>query len=125
MLVHSLGQRLECINDPVASPKEHQAPPANLSHGRGAPGAVKNVRRDRFVITGDESSGSFIQDNQAGSIRRANTFMRVVHARAAVEVKIIAIDQNGTVRGVMRPNPGAAVRSNNQIISASKGPGVS
>src|ERR1051325_2576354 len=69
---------------------------------------MENVRCDMLVVTRDKPSGALVQHNQAWRLGSANLLVGFIHTRAGVQVKIIAVDENRTMRCVMGPNTGAA-----------------
>src|SRR5688500_5018096 len=65
---------------------------------------MENIRGDSLVITSQELAGLFIDDHEAWRVGCADFFMGVVDPCAAVEIKVISQNEDGTVRGVMRPD---------------------
>ena len=65
---------------------------------------MKNVRRDVFVLARDEAARALIEHDQAGRVRRADMAVGVVHAGAAVQVKVIVVNEDGAVGRVVRPD---------------------
>ena len=55
---------------------------------------MENVRGDMLVIARDKLAGVFIEHDEAGRVGRADAFVRVVHAGAGIQVKIISMDEN-------------------------------
>ena len=72
---------------------------------------MKNVRRDVLVLAGDVVAGPLVEHDERRRVRGADALVGVVHARRGVEVKVIAVNQNRTVRGVVRPD----TRAGNQV----------
>src|SRR5207249_9110661 len=72
------------------------------------PGGVKDVRSDVFAIAGDKAARVLVENHQAGSGGRSDAFMGVVHAGASVQIEVIAVDEDGAVGGVVRPDACAA-----------------
>ena len=71
------------------------------------PGTVEDVGRDVLVVARDEPAGALVKNDEARSVGAANVPMGVVHAGAAVEVKVIAVNKDGAMGGVVRPDASA------------------
>ena len=67
---------------------------------------MKDVWSNGFPVAGKKLAGAFVKDHQAWRIRSADLSVRVVHAGAGVEIKIISVNEDRAVSGVMRPNAG-------------------
>ena len=65
---------------------------------------MKNIGRDVFIVLREQFAGGFIEDDQAGSSRSANAFVRVIYAAGGVEIQMIAVNKNRTVRGIVWPD---------------------
>src|SRR4026208_2323554 len=65
---------------------------------------MKNAGGDTFVIARQEPSRALVEHHQAWSVRRAYFLVGVVNAGAGVQVKMIAMDEDRTVRGIVRPD---------------------
>ena len=65
---------------------------------------MENIRGDMFPIASDYLSRTFIQNQQAWSIRRSNHFVRIVHPRSGIQIQVFPVDKNGTMRTVVGPN---------------------
>ena len=69
---------------------------------------MEDAGRDVLVVAGEDPSGLLVQHEEAGGVRRPDLLVGVVHARAGVEIEMIAVDQDGGVGGVMGPDAGIA-----------------
>ena len=107
MLHHSVRTRLERIHDPVAGGEEDQGTAIHGGQRGRRPGAVEDVRGDVLVVAGHEAAGALVEHDQARRVGRADAPVGVVHAGAAVEVEVIAVNEDGAVGGVVRPDAGA------------------
>lgn len=67
---------------------------------------MKDRWGDVFAVAGQQASGFFVDDDDARRVGSADAFVGVVHAGAGVQVEVIAVDQDGTVRGVVGPDAG-------------------
>ena len=52
---------------------------------------MKDARADVLVILGDKTACLLIENNQTGSIRPADDFVRVVHSIVRIDVEKVAI----------------------------------
>ena len=100
----SVLEGIERIDEAVAGGEEDQGAAIHgAKRGRG-PSAVKDVGGDKLIVAGDEVTGALVEHDEARRIGRADTPVGVVHARAGVEVKVIAVNEDRTVGGVVRPD---------------------
>ena len=106
-LHHSVRQRLERIHDAVARGEEDQRAAIHGGQRGRRPGAVEDVRGDVLVVARDEAAGALVEHDQARRVGRADAPVGVVHAGAGVEVEVIAVNEDGAVGGVVRPDAGA------------------
>jgi len=65
---------------------------------------MENVRRYVLTITPHVATGVLVQHDKAGGIGSADFFVSIVHAGSGVEVEAIAVNKDGGVRGVVRPD---------------------
>jgi len=69
---------------------------------------MKCTRAHVLVIPREKAAGLLVDDHKARRIWPANLDVGIVHAVAAIQIQMIAVDENGTVRGVVGPNAGAS-----------------
>ena len=96
-------QRLEGANHAIAARKEDQRLSIHLGKRRRRPCGVKDIRADVLIIARHISARLFLQHDEARRVRGLNRAVRIIHARAGVDVKVIAVDQDRTVRAIVRP----------------------
>ncbi len=94
ILRHGIFQSLEGIDNSIASGEENQGVAIHFAERGRRPGAVKDVGSHLFVVAGEEKTGAFVEHDQAGCVRRADTFMCVVHAGAGVQIEMVAVNKN-------------------------------
>src|SRR5437867_3115764 len=72
---------------------------------------MKNIRGDVLIVARHQVAGALVDHDQTGRVRRADAFVRIIDARGGVDVEVIALNQNRTVRAVVRPD----ARSRSQV----------
>jgi len=102
------GQGLEGVKQAVARGKEDQRPPLDFAQRGRGPGGMENVGRDGLLFPGQQTAGMLVQNDEAGRVRRPDFPMRVIHAGAGVKIQVVPADQDGTVRGIVGVDAGAA-----------------
>jgi hypothetical protein len=65
---------------------------------------MKDARRDMLVIPREKPAATLVEHEEARRVRCPDAFMGVVHSGAGVEVKMIAVDEDRTVRRIVRPD---------------------
>ena len=68
---------------------------------------MEDIGSDVFLVPRNEPPGTFVQHRQAGRIRGADLFVRIIHAGARVQVQVVAVDRDRAMSGIMRPDTGA------------------
>src|ERR1043166_1782118 len=101
-------KRLEGVEDPVATCEKDQSFTIHFNTRRRGPRVVEYIGRDVLVVTRDEFACPFVQHYEARRIGCANALVRIVHTGARVDVKIIAVNEYGAVRRVVRPGASLA-----------------
>src|SRR3954471_21444279 len=100
------SQRFKAVHHAVPGAEEDQVTAGYSAHRGGSPGVVKNIGRDVFVLTGKPAAVSLIQDYEAGRIRGADALVCVIHTAGGVEVKVIAVNQDRAMCGIVGPDSG-------------------
>ncbi|MCX6929829.1 MAG: hypothetical protein NT154_42430 [Verrucomicrobia bacterium] len=97
MLQHYAMERFERIHHPVAPGEADQGTVIHGGHRRGGPGAVEDVRGDMLIVACFEAAGVLVEHHEARRVGGADVLVGIVHAGAAVEVEVIAVNQDGAV----------------------------